>query len=158
MIQRLAEHSVLPSDLAQTLISDAKNTAEQSLAMEEEYRTKEMEAMEQTLPPPEPPEPLADIRVTILCHFFLINIAGGHYDARARVMLHAIGTFLKIPWRDVVRVESATAEQLKLMEDAEELKKDVLAVEERNKIEGKHRWIAAAAATLGKNTMNVFIG
>jgi hypothetical protein len=133
MIESLALHGLLPSDLSVTLLTDAKNAATSMKDL--------MEHAEDTTE-------LTDIRYSVLSHLFLMAISDGFYDARARSMLRTVANNLDIPYSDLVHLESFITHELRLYEEPQEVRPDEKVVGERNKVEGRNRWLYAGAATL----------
>jgi hypothetical protein len=134
MIENLAEHGLMPSDLSTSLIQDGKKLAE-SYQDGESSDTKGM-----------------DIRYTILSHLFLLCICDGNYDSRGRAMLRTVSQNLEIPYLDVVNIENCIANELRVY-DATQVKHDDTVVEERNKVEGKRRWLYAGMVTLAGSAL-----
>ncbi|KAI8811125.1 hypothetical protein BJ742DRAFT_884980, partial [Cladochytrium replicatum] len=158
MIRQLAEHGIKPSDLATTLVEDAKKTAAKLQKQQREQQSRLQDALDQGLPPPEDDENLAtedreeaepsDIRYVVLSHLYIICISDGFYDARSRMLLRMVAGYLRVPWADVIQLEKAIADQLRLAENSEDLKKDDSTVERRNKLEARRRWLYMGLASL----------
>jgi hypothetical protein len=129
MIEQLADHGLLPSDLSSSLLNDAKMAAESF--------QKNVDG-----------EEASDIRYTVLSHMFLLSISDGYYDSRSRAVLCTVAKHLEIPYLDVVRLETLIANELRIYDEPEEVKPDEQIVGERNKVEGKNRWIYAGVATV----------
>jgi hypothetical protein len=136
MIESLALHGLLPSDLSITLLDDAKNAATSMQDLIEEHQGEEVDTK------------LSDIRYSVLSHLFLMSICDGFYDARARSMLRKVASDLDVPYSDVVQLEAYITQELRLYEVTEEVKPDEKVVGERNKVEARNRWLYAGAATL----------
>ncbi|KAJ3047245.1 hypothetical protein HK097_000101, partial [Rhizophlyctis rosea] len=156
MIKNLSEHGLVPADLSQNLINDAKKAAIAITELEERRQKAEQEALDQGLPLDlanvdetivEADAP-SDIRYTILSHLFILCISDGTYDARSRAMLRAVANFMEVPWLDVVKLEMTIADQLRIHDDAEHVQGDMQLVEERNKMGSKQRWLFTGLATL----------
>ncbi|KAI8816704.1 uncharacterized protein EV422DRAFT_276057 [Fimicolochytrium jonesii] len=156
MIKSLAEHGLVPSDLSKSLIDDAKKAAAMISERQEKRQRAEEEAMEKGLPfdfddsqeNGVDDAELTDIRFTILTHLFILCIMDGQYDSRSRTVLRSVAQYLEIPWADVVRLEGAIADQLRIYEDSEEVKGDVEIVGKRNRADTKNRWLFTGIATL----------
>ncbi|KAJ3226583.1 hypothetical protein HK099_004610, partial [Clydaea vesicula] len=159
MIQQLAEHGLLPSDLSKSLLQDAKESAakmnndisknleekknealdngKDSTKINEEDIVKDMKIEEN------------DVRYTILGHLFILCISDGTYDSRERALLKTVAEHLCVPSLDVILLEKTIAEQLRVHEnDDEVLKEDKNVVIERTKIDTKGRWMMAGLATI----------
>jgi hypothetical protein len=134
MIESLALHGLVPSDLSVTLLNDAKKAATSMKDLMEDEEKEESD--------------LTDIRYSVLSHLFLMSICDGFYDARARSMLRTVSNNLEIPYLDLVQLETYIANELRLYEESEEVKPDEKVVEGRNKVESRNRWLYAGAATL----------
>jgi hypothetical protein len=95
-----------------------------------------------------------DIRHTILTHLFLISVADGTYDARARTLLKSIAGFLGIPLDSLITMESMHSMGSCIdKDDILENKQNEVAVNERNSKDGKHRWLYAGLATVAGGTV-----
>jgi hypothetical protein len=154
MITNLAMHGVQPSDLAITLIQDAKRSAKAFEDQERDKIAREQEALDAGLPLPQSPtSPLeerpVDIRFTVLSHLFLLSISDGLYDARSRALLRQVAKHLNINWLDFVLIESTIADQLRIYEEEEVFGHNDQVVGDRNKIDGRNRLLFAGLATLG---------
>lgn len=144
MIENLAAHGLVPADLSTSLIQDAKKAAQ-----EFEDSIQQQHYQEQAGPPASPQQPPMDIRYTILSHLFLLAIADGFYDARARTMIRTLAQNLDISYEEVVRLENCIANELRVYEDESTVvRHDEAAVGERNTKEGKGRWIYAGLGVL----------
>lgn len=131
MIENLASHGLVPTDLTAGLIQDAKKALEQT-------QNQSIGVKEQPM----------DIRYTIVSHLFLLSISDGFYDARARTMLRRIANNLEIAWIEVVQLETYVANELRIYDDSEDIKHDANVVGERNRLDGSHRWLYAGLATV----------
>lgn len=154
MITNLAMHGVQPSDLAITLIQDAKRSAKAFEDQEKDKIAREQEALDAGLPLPESTaSPIqdrpVDIRFTVLSHLFLLSISDGLYDARSRALLRQVAKHLNINWLDFVLIESTIADQLRIYEEEEVFGHNEQVVGDRNKIDGRNRLLFAGLATLG---------
>ncbi|TPX64763.1 hypothetical protein SpCBS45565_g05660 [Spizellomyces sp. 'palustris'] len=155
MIKSLAAHGLVPSDLSKSLIDDAKKAAQIIKDRQERRQRAEQEALENGTPfeldgiedTDDNMDP-TDIRYTILTHLFILCIADGRYDARSRAVLKSVANDLEVPWLDVIKLERAIAEQLRIYEDSEEVKGDVEVIGKRNMADSKKRWLFTGLATL----------
>ncbi|KAH6587874.1 hypothetical protein BASA50_011066 [Batrachochytrium salamandrivorans] len=174
MIKNLAEHGLLPSDLSTGLLNDAKQALAQLEEQQHRAQRAEQDALDSFVQPDlvdESSHPVhanvadghlsptavlsatkdntpSDIRYTILSHLFILSIADGQYDARARCILRTIARDMEIPMLDLVKLESVIAEQLRIYEDHDAVKPDEEVVDQRNKVDGRNRWLLAGIATL----------
>ncbi|KAJ1558417.1 hypothetical protein HK096_001038, partial [Nowakowskiella sp. JEL0078] len=153
MLHQLSEHGIIPSDLSSTLIEDAKKSAEKLQKSQEVKQQTIQAALDRGEPPPEEDllddfDSPSDIRYTVLSHLFIMCISDGVLDSRSRTLLKQVANYLQIPWLDVLQIEKAIAEQLRVAETAGQLKQNVAVVGTRNKIEGKRRWLYMGLATL----------
>ncbi|KAJ3023945.1 hypothetical protein HKX48_009153 [Thoreauomyces humboldtii] len=152
MIASLSSHGLVPSDLSKSLIEDATRAAREITLRQEHRQRAEQEAMEQGLqfePAAEAdvPEP-TDIRYTIISHLFILCIMEGLYDGRSRTVLKTVAGYLEVPWLDVVRLEAAIADQLRIYEDSEAVTGDVQLSDKRNQADNRKRWLFTGLATL----------
>nr|KAJ3421114.1 hypothetical protein HK105_004453 [Polyrhizophydium stewartii] len=152
MIENLAEHGLLPSDLSTGLLSDAKKALAQLEQDQERRQRAEQDALDRGLPLVSDDAAMdsgpSDVRYTILSHLFILSISDGHYDARARTIMRTIAKDMEIPYLDLVKLEGVIADQLRIYENHEAVKPDGEVVGQRNKVEGRNRWLLAGLATL----------
>lgn len=155
MIKSLADHGLVPSDLSKSLIDDAKKAAQVIKDRQDRRQRAEEEALEKGVPldfeslgdADDITEP-TDIRYTILTHLFILCIVDGQYDSRSRAILKSVATHMEVPLLDVVKLEMAIADQLRIYEDSQEVKGDMEVVGKRNQADTKNRWIFTGLATL----------
>ncbi|TPX43493.1 hypothetical protein SeMB42_g04692 [Synchytrium endobioticum] len=150
MYEMLAERGLTASDVSKPLLSDAQASTERMALTEDQRQIDEQAALDQGLPLPDP-QPIADaadVRYTLLSHLFMLATCDGKYDARARILFKTVASCLNISLPDVVKLEIAFAARLKLYENAAQVKEQKEAVEERNKKDGKARWLTAGIATV----------
>jgi hypothetical protein len=139
MIENLADHGLVPSDLSTSLLQDAHKAAQD---FEDSLKNEEEEARSPESPP-------MDIRYTILSHLFLLAISDGIYDSRARSMLRTVSSNLEISYSELVRLENCITNRLRVYEDESTVvKHDKTVVGERNTKEGKGRWLYAGIGVL----------
>lgn len=139
MIENLADHGLVPSDLSTSLLQDAHKAAQD---FEDSLQNEEEEARSPESPP-------MDIRYTILSHLFLLAISDGIYDSRARSMLRTVSSNLEISYSELVRLENCITNRLRVYEDESTVvKHDKTVVGERNTKEGKGRWLYAGIGVL----------
>ncbi|KAH7328940.1 hypothetical protein B0I35DRAFT_507320 [Stachybotrys elegans] len=177
MIEQLAEHGVMPSDLTPTLHANSrvKNPmAEKPSSPAEEnkggasspipedempaeapppYESVQGEAMPDVKTPSELPSTDKidiDLRWTILCDLFLILIADSIYDARSRILLERVGKSLDIGWIDICRFEKKVTDALEMQQAAEkENWNEDQHLEARRKAAQTKRYVMMGLATVG---------
>ncbi|PWN52544.1 DUF726-domain-containing protein [Violaceomyces palustris] len=89
-----------------------------------------------------------DIRWTVLCDLFLVLTADSVYDARSRVLLETVASFLGLTWMDVTKFEKRVTDALEIEEGVESLK-DNGALKRRMELAKKRRMIMMGLATVG---------
>ena len=196
MVEQLAEHGVLPSDLTPALMQNArvKNPAKpqsetssissarpsmssprpSSSTFERQQSSQNLSAPQTpqapTTPPPAYEEHTAsdltvqnpatlergakdldiDIRWTILCDLFLILIADSTYDARSRMLLEHVGSFLSVSWQEICRFEKRVTDALEMQEQADkENWNEEEHMESRKKAAMKKRMMVMGLCTVG---------
>ncbi|KAF9917076.1 hypothetical protein BX616_002014 [Lobosporangium transversale] len=87
-----------------------------------------------------------DLRWTLIADLFLISISDSIYDARARVLLKAVGTHLGLEWDEIVLFEKGIMKQLQTTASDGLLKPDTKS---RNNEIRKKRMIMMGLATVG---------
>jgi hypothetical protein len=158
MIQQLADHGLVPSDLSKSLIEEAMKAGQLLKEAEEEKQRQEQDALDHgqlptnNLSDPNFDSP-SDVRYTVLSHLYILCICDGMYDARSRSTLRKVADELKVSWLDVIKLENAIAEQLRVHETTAEVKPDAETIVERNAKEEKGRWLFMGLATLGESFM-----
>ncbi|KAF9936934.1 hypothetical protein BGZ65_001938 [Modicella reniformis] len=85
-----------------------------------------------------------DLRWTLIADLFLISISDSVYDARARVLLKAVGNHLGLDWNEIVLFEKGIMKQLQSNDGL--LKPDTKS---RNNESRKRRMIMMGLATVG---------
>lgn len=150
MIEQLAEHGVLPTDLTPILMANSRvnnpmaenaprssagdrssaptpspTTPDQEVAAEPPPPYQETEA--EDLPDVRTPSQLPssskldiDLRWTVLCDLFLMLIADSTYDARSRCLLERVAKAIEIPWIDICRFEKRVTDALEMQQAAEQ--------------------------------------
>ncbi|KAI8907984.1 hypothetical protein EDD86DRAFT_208654 [Gorgonomyces haynaldii] len=129
MVETMAEHGLLTQDLVKGIMRD----------VEEQVDHLKNKDVDQTP---------TDVRYTILSHLYILGISDGHFDARARGLLKALSLEMHVPVDDLVKMENVIAEELRLYDYAEKVKHEGEVVVQRNKLEGKNRWLFAGLATV----------
>ncbi|KAI9802192.1 MAG: hypothetical protein M1825_002912 [Sarcosagium campestre] len=91
-----------------------------------------------------------DLRWTVLCDLFLVLISDSIYDARSRVLLERVGSYLGVPWLDICTFEKRVTEALEMQEaaDKENWNEDE-HMENRRKLQIKRRMLMMGIATVG---------
>ncbi|KAI1316629.1 hypothetical protein EDD11_009664 [Mortierella claussenii] len=87
-----------------------------------------------------------DLRWTLIADLFLISISDSVYDARARVLLKAVGAHLGLDWNEIVLFEKGIMKQLQSTSSDGLLKPDTKS---RNDETRKRRMIMMGLATVG---------
>ncbi|KAF8424552.1 hypothetical protein EV426DRAFT_712363 [Tirmania nivea] len=170
MIEQLAEHGVLPSDLTPALMKNSRvsnplneqsNNPRASVMSQERLRSP-------SIPPPyeqnssddlgdvKSPNMLSetktldiDLRWTILCDLFLVLIADSVYDARSRVLLEKVGKYLNISWLEICKFEKKVTDALEVQEAAEQNWSEEEHMENRRKASRNRRYMMMGLATIG---------
>ncbi|KAJ3130856.1 hypothetical protein HK100_007336 [Physocladia obscura] len=164
MIENLARHGLIPSDLSRSLLEDAQKALERlEKAQQEKEWLEEQEAKWNpgiNTPVDTASDSLlqqqvdvSDIRFTILSHLFILCICDGFYDARSRTLLRAVAAHLNIDWWSVAKLENTISDQLRI-QDAEsnestEVVLEEKIIEERNKKDSQGRWLYMGLAAVG---------
>ena len=171
MIEQLAEHGVVPSDLTPALMQNSRvknpmaeqngrSTRASSVAANDRERSPppayEMHRNED-LPEVRSPSQLPptknidiDLRWTVLCDLFLVLIADSVYDSRSRVLLEAVGNAMDIKWLDICRFEKRVTDALEMQEQASRENWDEAEhMEARRKKALKRRYMMMGLATVG---------
>ena len=89
-----------------------------------------------------------DLRWTVLCDLFLVLTADSVYDARSRVLLERVASYLGLTWMDVTQFEKRVTEALEIEEGVEALS-DQSAVKQRMLMARKKRMVMMGLATVG---------
>ena len=91
-----------------------------------------------------------DLRWTILCDLFLTLIVDSIYDARSRVLLERVGSYLDISWLDICRFEKRVTDALEMQQAAEKENWDEHEhLENRRKMALTKRYVMMGLATVG---------
>lgn len=136
MIESMAMHGVPAQDLADAIMNNVN------------FNTEVVNQQD-----------IADVRVTILSHLFIICTSGGIYDARSRTLLKTVANYLGISGVKLTEIETSIANQLLVFSaiETDEMGQNVNVendlVKGRNKMDGKHRWLLAGLATLAGGTV-----
>lgn len=89
-----------------------------------------------------------DLRWTVLCDLFLVLTADSVYDARSRVLLERVASYLGLTWMDVTQFEKRITDALEIEEGIETLN-DESAVKQRMLMARKKRMVMMGLATVG---------
>ncbi|CCF50118.1 hypothetical protein NDA11_002659 [Ustilago hordei] len=89
-----------------------------------------------------------DLRWTVLCDLFLVLTADSVYDARSRVLLERVASYLELTWMDVTQFEKRITDALEIEEGVETLS-DESAVKRRMLMARKKRMVMMGLATVG---------
>jgi hypothetical protein len=91
-----------------------------------------------------------DIRWTVLCDLFLVLIADSVYDARSRLLLEKVASYLDVSWLEVCRFEKRVIDALEMQEEAnKENWNEDEHLENRRKLAKKRRLMVMGLATVG---------
>ena len=168
MIEQLAEHGVLPSDLTPTLMKNSRvnNPLNEKSGLSARNSMQSVGAKTPPLPSynkavnddpevripsmlPETKTLDIDLRWTILCDLFLVLIADSTYDARSRVLLEKVGTFLDISWLDICKFEKKVTDALEMQESTQQNWSEEDHMEARRKSAINRRYMMMGLATIG---------
>lgn len=175
MIEQLAEHGVVPSDLTPALQVNARvqNPMADYASTRGSISSPRPDSFNDEkgtdTPPPyeanvngdvpevQTPSQLPttskidiDLRWTVLCDLFLILIADSIYDARSRVLLERVAKSLNITWIDICRFEKKVTDALEMQQAAEkENWNEDEHMESRRKRALKKRYLMMGLATVG---------
>ncbi|ORE01157.1 DUF726-domain-containing protein [Rhizopus microsporus var. microsporus] len=100
MIESLSKHSILPTDLVHQFTSQG-DTAEVKL----DDFVKSNNVIDDD-------KVIIDLRWTVMCDLFLICLSNENYDARSRVFVARIASYLSLDWFQVIGFEKRIAEHL----------------------------------------------
>ncbi|GAC95913.1 transmembrane and coiled-coil domain-containing protein 4 [Pseudozyma hubeiensis SY62] len=89
-----------------------------------------------------------DLRWTVLCDLFLVLTADSVYDARSRVLLERVASYLGLTWMDVTQFEKRITDALEIEEGVETLS-DQSAIKQRMIMARKKRMVMMGLATVG---------
>ncbi|CAI4216786.1 unnamed protein product [Parascedosporium putredinis] len=159
MIEQLAEHGVMPTDLTPILMANSRvnnpMAEKPTIAAEPPppYETHEGEDLPGVMTPSQLPTSTKldiDLRWTVLCDLFLVLIADSNYDARSRQLLEQVGKAMEISWIDICRFEKRVTDALEMQQEAEkENWNEDDHMEERRKLALKRRYVMMGLATVG---------
>lgn len=169
MIEQLAEHGVLPSDLTPTLMKGSR--VSNPLNEQSSDPRASVISVERTrsssLPPPAQhssddlgevcsPRMISntktldiDLRWTVLCDLFLVLIADSVYDSRSRVLLEKVAKYLDISWLEICKFERKVTDALEVQEAAQQNWSEEDHMENRRKAARGRRYLMVGLATIG---------
>lgn len=91
MIESLSRHDILPTDLVHQFTSQGETT---EVTLQQDNKV------------------IVDLRWTVMCDLFLICLSTENYDARSRVFVARIASYLSLDWFQVIGFEKRIAEHL----------------------------------------------
>ncbi|OBZ91460.1 putative membrane protein C6F6.13c [Choanephora cucurbitarum] len=111
MIESLSKHNILPTDLVHQFTSQGETTEVQLDDLNTKPTTdEERKALETERS--EPNKIIIDLCWTVMCDLFLICLSTETYDARSRVFVARITSYLSLDWFQVIGFEKRIAEHL----------------------------------------------
>lgn len=176
MIEQLAVHGVLPSDLTPTLKKNARvlnplneNSGAKSASPLERSRSDSVRSRSDSLvslpayesnsgelPEVRTPNMLPesktldlDLRWTVLCDLFLVLIADSVYDARSRTLLEKVAGYLELTWLDICKFEKKVTDALEMQESSQQNWSEAEHMENRRKAARNRRYMMMGLATIG---------
>lgn len=173
MIEQLAEHGVLPSDLSPSLLHSAKvkNPMAGSLNLENHSSPimpasaapADVAGAEKETLDSDPsnfnvqrPEELSnqreleiDVRWTILCDLFLVLLCDSIYDSRSRTLLTKAAQILQISSIEVAKFERKVTDALEIEEGSQQKWNESDIMEKRRIKALKKKYMYVGLATLG---------
>lgn len=91
-----------------------------------------------------------DLRWTVLCDLFLVLVSDSVYDARSRVLLERVGSFMNVSWLEICKFERRVTDALEMQEAAnKENWNEDEHMENRRKMAIKKRIVMMGLATVG---------
>ncbi|KAI7897975.1 uncharacterized protein BX663DRAFT_526643 [Cokeromyces recurvatus] len=105
MIESLSRHKILPTDLVHQFTSQGE-TAEVKLG---DLNTKQKRS---NIQQDSDDRIIVDLRWTVMCDLFLICLSTENYDARSRVFVARIASYLSLDWFQVIDFEKRITEHL----------------------------------------------
>lgn len=91
MVESLSKHNILPTDLVHQFTSQGETT--------------EVELPQET-------KVIVDLSWTVMCDLFLICLSTENYDARSRVFVARIASYLSLDWFQLIGFEKRIAQHL----------------------------------------------
>ncbi len=99
MVEFLSKHDILPTDLVHQFTAQG-DTAEVQLG---DFNKCSKESNKKII---------IDLRWTVMCDLFLICLSTENYDARSRIFVARIASYLSLDWFQVIGFEKRIAEHL----------------------------------------------
>ncbi|KAF8543484.1 hypothetical protein BDD12DRAFT_726295 [Trichophaea hybrida] len=177
MIEQLALHGVLPSDLTPALMQNSRvhnpmapsptafSSPRQSIYSNsssptrgshasissalQDYQDTDLEDTKTLSQLPQTKTIDIDLRWTILCDLFLVLIADSVYDARARVLLERVGRMFDISWLDICKFEKRVTDALEMQESTEQIWTEQDHLDFRARQARNKRFMMLGLATVG---------
>ncbi|KAA8894207.1 hypothetical protein FN846DRAFT_913159 [Sphaerosporella brunnea] len=178
MIEQLAEHGVLPSDLTPSLLQNSRvhnpmaagtdsprrqssiysgfsshskhgSRASATSTALPEYQDTDLETTKTPSQLPQTKTLDIDLRWTVLCDLFLVLIADSVYDSRARVLLERVGTMFDVSWLDICKFERRVTDALEMQESADQNWSEQEHLDARRKAARNKRFMMLGLATVG---------
>jgi hypothetical protein len=104
MIESLSKHDIVPTDLVHQFTSQGQTTEVQLNDLHTKSSSDEKKALEDKI--------IIDLCWTVMCDLFLICLSTENYDARSRVFVARIASYLSLDWFQVIGFEKRIAEHL----------------------------------------------
>ncbi|KAI9480712.1 MAG: hypothetical protein EXX96DRAFT_537961 [Benjaminiella poitrasii] len=104
MIESLSRHEILPTDLVHQFTSQGETTEVEL----DDLNTKQKKSILHQ----DDNKIIIDLRWTVMCDLFLICLSTENYDARSRVFVARIASYLSLDWFQVIGFEKRIAEHL----------------------------------------------
>ncbi|CEH17408.1 Uncharacterized conserved protein [Ceraceosorus bombacis] len=151
MIESLAQHGVLASDMAPSLITTSKvdnPDFDPEAKAERDAEEEPLEGVTEELSSADEHITL-DLRWTVLCDLFLVLTADSVYDARSRVLLETVAAYLSLTWMDVTKFEKRVTDALEIEEGVSGSLKSKKAIKKRAELARRRRLVMMGLATVG---------
>lgn len=94
MVESLSKHNILPTDLVHQFTSQGETAEVQLDHLQEDKKV------------------IIDLSWTVMCDLFLICLSIENYDARSRVFVARIASYLSLDWFQVIGFEKRIAQHL----------------------------------------------
>lgn len=106
MIESLSKHDIVPTDLVHQFTSQGQTAEVQlnDLNTKPNVSVDEEKALEEKI--------IIDLCWTVMCDLFLICLSAENYDARSRVFVARVASYLSLDWFQVIGFEKRIAEHL----------------------------------------------
>lgn len=103
MIETLSRHNILPSDLVHQFTAQGETT---TVSMNGFHKVSSAAAADNN------DEFVIDLRWTVMCDLFLLCLSSENYDARSRVFIARMASYLSLDWFQVIGFEKRITEHL----------------------------------------------